>query len=116
MAKKRAKKKPKPKVTPEVNEQVSKVAEPEVEREIGPNESCSGIFSLPIGISGAECLKRVESGLKKCYCADGGCKCRECQEGRKKMGCSLCVIAKVGGTCDVMPECKKCPKFSPCWT
>jgi len=85
-------------------------------QDVKQDQSCVGNFSLPIGISGEVCRQRVEAGLKKCYCADGGCQCRECQEGRKKTKKALCLIAKVSGTCNVLHECRKCPKFKPCWT
>lgn len=85
-------------------------------QDVKQDQSCVGSFSLPIGISGEVCRQRVEAGLKKCYCTDGGCQCRECQVGRKKTKKALCLIAKVSGTCNVLHECRKCPKFKPCWT
>ncbi len=85
-------------------------------QDVKQDQSCVGNFSLPIGISGEVCRQRVEAGLKKCYCTDGGCQCRECQVGRKKTKKALCLIAKVSGTCNVLDECKQCPRFKPCWT
>lgn len=85
-------------------------------QDVKQDQSCVGSFSLPIGISGEVCRQRVEAGLKKCYCTDGGCQCRECQVGRKKTKKALCLIAKVSGTCNVLDECKQCPRFKPCWT
>ena len=85
-------------------------------QDVKQDQSCVGSFSLPIGISGEVCRQRVEAGLKKCYCTDGGCQCRECQVGRKKTKKALCLIAKVSGPCNVLDECKQCPRFKPCWT
>ena len=85
-------------------------------QQVRQDQSCVGSFSLPIGISGEVCRQRVEAGLKKCYCTDGGCQCRECQVGRKKTKKALCLIAKVSGPCNVLDECKQCPRFKPCWT
>lgn len=72
-------------------------------------------YTWPEKISIEECFELVRTGQKKCYCADGRCGCRQCNEVRKQKGEKLCASAEKEGFCDIMQECKKCPNYKPCW-